>query len=358
MKVKLIMLLVFFITVSVHSAQDRNITWEPVAGAWGYNLEIRDSLGTVILNTTIQENFFSVSRLEPGAYSFRVATVNVLKQKGESSKWIDFTIEKLYIPELVSVSKRDLIGNHRNENVVVRGKNLKPGGRLYLRGNGREIEMTDIKIKSDSEIIFSFKPDKSLKGLYDLVVINRGEAESVLKDAIEIFEPAEAPLMFFAGAGYSVSFPLGPWSKYYTLSYTGVSLFFQISARNIGYENVVFGTEFEAVRFNNPDSIKKSTFSYTSLGIGGGYYYPVMAGLIDLFCKLQCGYAYTLLTLDESLTDKKKFSSDLYAAVSAGIRVYLSRSFFIESGCGWKTVFYTGTPFHDAVISLGCGRTF
>lgn len=354
MKGKFILLFFILSAVSLYGAEKR-LTWDPVAGAYGYSIEIKDSQGNIVADTTVQENYYPVSQLEPGSYSFRIATLNVLKQKGESTPWIDFVIEKLFVPELTSVSKRDLLGSFMNRNIVVRGKNFKPGGKLMLRGNGKEIELKEMRINSESEIIFSYKPDKSLAGRYDLVFINRGDAETVLKDAVGIFAPVEAPLLLYLGAGCSASIPLGEWSEYYPLSYTGIDLFLQISARNFGYENIVFEAGLDAVRFNSGSSLRKSTYSFTTFGAGAGYFYPVVAGSIDMFAKFQAGAAYTMLSLDESPGGGDSSSTDLYALACAGLRVFLGRSFFVESGCGWKKVFYKGTPLDDVKISLGCG---
>ncbi|HNX24118.1 MAG TPA: hypothetical protein PKG60_08710 [Spirochaetota bacterium] len=358
MKSKLIIILVFFISVSLYSAPERRLTWEPVTAAWGYNIEIRDSRNNIVIDTAVTETFFVVSHLEPGAYSFRVSTLNILKQKGESTPWIDFVIEKLYIPELKSVSNRQLLSSLSNKNIVVTGRNLKPGCRLLLRGNGKEIEITDITVDSDNEVTFSFKPDSSLKGKYDLVIINRGDAEAVLKDAFDIVEPEAAETICYAGAGYSVSIPFGIWSDYYAFSYTGVTAFFQFSGRNYGFDNNLFEVKLDAVRYSNVDSLKKSTLSYASLGTGSGYYYPVIVNSLEIFFKLMGGVVYTSVTLDENVTDKKVSSVDLYSMAGAGVRAYLSESVFADSACNWKTIFYAGEFLHEAGISLSCGISF
>ncbi len=358
MKENLIIILFIFISVTAYSAKDKRITWDPVAGAAGYALEIKDSQNNIIVDAALSENYYSVSHLNPGAYSFRIATLNILKQKGESTPWIDFVIEKLYIPELKSVSQRELISSSLNTKIIVRGKNLKPGGRLLLRGNGREIELTDVEIISDNEAVFSYKPDRSSKGRYDLVVINRGDAESVLKDAIEIVDIEDAGTICFIGAGYLINITTGRWSEYYPLSYTGADIFFQFSGRNMGLRNILFEVELDAVRYNNADSLRKSTYSYSTLGIGSGYYYPVAGNSLELFFKVQAGGVYTSISLNENSADKEITSIDFYTMAGAGARAYLSDNFFIDSTCGWKTIFYAGAFFNDIRVSLGCGRKF
>jgi len=358
MKVRLLVIFIIIIPVFIYSAPERRLTWEPVIGAWGYNVEIKDSRNNIVLVTAVTVNYIVVSQLEPGAYAFRVATLNILKQKGETTEWIDFVIEKLYVPELTSVSDRQLLTSFLNKNIVVTGKNLKPGCRLLLRGNGKEIEISDITVKSDNEVIFSFKPDSSLKGRYDLALINRGEAEAVLKDAVEIVEPEAAKTTFYAGAGYTVNIPFGTWSDYYALSYTGVRAFFQISGRNFGFENNLFEMELDAVRYSNLDSLRKSTLSYAAFGIGSGYYYPLVTNSLEIFFKLAGGGVYSSVTFDEDPSAKKMTSIDVYIMTGAGIRAYISDSIFVDSTCSWKTVFYAEEFLNEAGISLDCGTKF
>jgi len=358
MKVKLVLIILILIPVSVYSAREKRLTWDSVPGASGYNIEIRDSGSSIIVNTTVTENSYVISNLEPGAYSFRIATLNILKQKGESTQWIDFVIEKLYIPELKSVSRSQLLSSTSNENIVVTGNNFKPGCRLLLRGNGKDVEIADVRVNSGSEVIFSFKPDSSLKGRYDLVIINRGEAEAVLKNSIEIVEPAAAKTICYAGAGYLVKIPFGAWSDYYALSYTGVAAFFQFSGINMGLNNIIFETELEAVRYNNADSLKKSTLSYASVGIGSGYYYPVSVNSLEIFIKIQAGGVYSAVTLDESPDDKDVSTIDLFAMAGFGVRAYPGENMFVDSAFSWKTVFYAGALLHEAGVSLRCGTRF
>ena len=358
MKAGFIAVFILVIPLSLYSAPERRLTWEPVAGASGYNIEIRDADNNVVLDTSVDVNYFILSKLEPGVYSFRIATLNILRQKGNPTPWMDFTIEKLFIPELKSVSRPQLLSSHINKNVVVTGKNFKPGCRLLLRGNGKEIDLPDIQVNSDSEVIFSFKPDSTIKGRYDLVIINRGDAEAVLKDSIEIVEPETAETIYYAGAGYMINVPFGTWSDYYALSYTGIIAYFQVSGRNYGFENNLLEIELDAVRYSSLTSLRKSTLSYAALGIGTGYYYPVVPESLEIFIKFLGGGVYTSVTFDDDPSAETAVSIDLYLMAGAGVRAYLSDTLFVNSTCSWKTIFYAEEFLNETGISFDCGMKF
>ncbi len=75
--------------------------------------------------------------------------MNILGQRGQSSDWINFSVEKLFIPELKSVSRRQLVASHSNRNIVIHGSNFKVTSRFLLRREGREIEMPDVEVRSE-----------------------------------------------------------------------------------------------------------------------------------------------------------------------------------------------------------------
>jgi hypothetical protein len=338
-----------------HPEPSRKIAWDPVPGAWGYALEIKDASGKIIVSTEIKENYYSVAKFDPGEYSFRVSTLNLLKQKGSSSDWAKFTVEKLYIPQLKSVAKKQLISAHTNKNIYVTGKNIRPDSRFFLRSKDKNLEIKDVKIISGSEAVLKYKPSPDLQGKYDLVVQNKGDVESLLKDVITIVPPSEAETYYIIGAGYLVNIPFGAWSEFLAPSYTGARVFFQFSVKNPFFENFLFGIEPDAVQYRNPDKMKQRSLMSGSLGIGAGYYYPVYSLDIDIFIKFSGGPAYSILTLDQNVVDRTTSSVDWFVTGGAGLRIYLGDHLFIEPAGSWKTLFYKGEYLSEAGASLCFG---
>jgi len=355
MKKLILTITLICIWISVYPEPSRKITWNAVPGAWGYVLEIKDSSGNIIVNTEIQDNFYSVAKFDPGEYSFRISTLNILKQKGGSTDWIKFTVEKLYIPQLKSVAKKQLISTHINRNIYITGKNFRPESRFLLRGKDREIEIKDVKIISDTEAVLKFRPSTDMQGKYDLVIINKGDVEAVLKDAISIVAPSEAETFYIFGAGYMANTPYGMWSDYFAPSYIGGKIFFQFSVKNLLFEYFLFGVEADVVQYINSDTVKKSSLLYGSLGFGAGYYYPIYSLDLDIFIELNAGPAYSVLTLKDNIKDKTTSSVDLFVMAGAGLRIYLNDNLFIEPECRWKTLFYKGEYLNEGAASLSAG---
>lgn len=333
----------------------RKLTWQSVEGAAGYFVEIKDSGDTIIISETVTGNSYDIIRIQPGEYQFRVATVNILGQRGQSSDWINFSVEKLFIPELKSMSRRQLVASHSNRNIVIHGSNFKVTSRFLLRREGKEIELSDVDVKSDNEAVITFKPGKADQGNFDLVVINRGGVESVLKDAVVIVAPEEAETVYYLGAFYSVNMPAGDFPQYFVTSFTGGGLFIQVPALWSGYENILIEAEVDAVRYANTTDTKSCSLTYITFGLGVDYIYPVAFAPVEFIIKFITGPSYSILNLEENSSDKVTSSVDWFIMFGGGIRYYPGADFFIEPFFNYKTVFYTGTFFYDYRVSLGFG---
>lgn len=352
-----LILLIIFITSLSWSDSRRRLSWEPVPGAAGYFLEIRDSTGTIITETAVKENFYEITDLEPGNYSFRVATVNLLNQKGESSPWINFTIEKLIVPELQSVSSRQLAATVTSSDIIVKGNNFNRSSRFFLRSSGVDIPVAAIDIKSEKEVLLTIKPDTGMAGVYDLVVVNRGGAEAVLKNAFVVVEKEIREKYFFTAVSYSVNVPVGTWSEYFDTSFAGASIYIQIPVSTSGSKVYYFEAEVDAVKYNSIQSSRESSFTFISSGAGISLYHSFNES-VQIFTKILAGPVYNILEMEENISEKKSSSLDLYASAGAGIRYFPAEKFFLEPAICWKTVFMAEEFFHNAEISLYAGVRF
>ncbi|HPF05752.1 MAG TPA: fibronectin type III domain-containing protein [Spirochaetota bacterium] len=354
---RLLLLLILFPFFS-YSEPAGKLTWQSVEGAAGYYIEIKDTGDNIVAAETVTGNSYDIIKLQPGEYKFRIATVNILGQRGQSTEWIEFKVEKLFVPELKSVSRKQIIASHSNRNIVIRGRNFKVTSRFILRGEGREIELADVDVRSENEAVISFKPEKKEAGRYDLVVINRGGVESVLKDAVVIVKPEEAETLYYLGAFYSVNMPAGDFPQYFGTSFTGGGIFFQIPAMVSGYDNFMFEAEIDAVRFYNTADTKPCSLTYVTFGIGIDYLYHAGFTPVEFIFKIITGPSYTILKLDESSTGKENSSIDWFLMLGAGARYYPGADYFIEPSFSFKAVLYSGTYLYDSRVSFACGTRF
>ncbi len=353
MKRILLSIVMIFFWISIYPESARNITWEPVPGAWGYALEIKNSVGNIVVNTEIKNSSYSVSQLEAGEYFFRIATLNMLKQKGVSTDWIKFTIERIYFPKLISISKKQIVSSKKNKDIVVKGRNFRKESLFYLRGNGKEIKLDDVNFISENEVIISCNPSSDSQGLYDLVILNRGDAEAVLKNAVQIVAPGMFKSSVIIGAGYMMGMPLMEWEDYIAPSFTGGKIYVQFP-----FENIFLEMGADAIIYKNASPANKSSLLNASFGLGAGYSIPFASGIFEIFIKFNGGPVYTILTLDENYADKQTASIDLFASAGCGVRFNITESFFVEPALNWKTIFYKDLFLHSGGASLSAGVRF
>ncbi len=352
-----LILLLIFITSLSWSDSRRRLTWEPVSGAAGYYLEIRDSAGTIITEITVKENFYEITDLKPGNYSFRVATVNLLNQRGESSPWINFIIEKRIVPELHSASSWQLMSSVVSRDIIIKGNNFNSWSRFFLRSSAGDIAVEDVEIKSEREVLLTIKPDAGMAGFYDLVVVNRGGAEALLRNAFRVVEKEIREKYFFSAVSYSVNVPVGVWSEYFDTSFTGASMYIQIPVSTTGSKIYYFEAELDVVRYSSTQSDRESSFLFISSGAGISLYYSLNES-VQVFTKILAGPVYNILEMDENISEKRSTSLDLYASAGAGVRYFLTEKFFLEPAFYWETVFMAEEFFHNAEISLYAGIRF
>lgn len=350
----LFLLFLFFTSLS-YSDSRRRLSWEPVPGAGAYYVEIWNSDDVIITAATVKENFYEITSLESGNYSFRVATINMQNQKGESSPWIDFTIEKILVPELYSASSRQLPVSVITRDILVKGKNFNIQSRFFLRSSGVDIPLTGVEVKSEREVLLVIKPDSGMKGSYDLVVVNRGGAEAVIKSAFDIVDQDLIERYYFAAVSYSINVPVGAWSEYFDLSLTGASLYLQMPAFKGGHKIYYYEAELDIVRYNSSENVKKSSFTLISAIAGISIYYPLTDG-VQIFGKILAGPDYNILDLEEESTVSR--SLDISASAGTGIRYFFNKDFFVEPAFYWRTVFMADEFFYNADISLYAGVRF
>lgn len=186
-------LLALILTTDIFAQTDRFIRWQPVYGAGGYIIEIKDTNGRVIVEKEVFSTLYDISRLNPGKYLYRITTLNKLKQRGKSTSWTGFTIEKATIPEIRNVSRRLLAWSYDNGAIKVTGSGFDSKIKIFLRNAAENIE-TDVKFFSSTELEFEYNPRSDEEGIYDLVAVNDAGFETVLKNGIEIKAP-EIPVI-------------------------------------------------------------------------------------------------------------------------------------------------------------------
>jgi len=404
-RVIVVLLLAVIFRAGLLYAQYGNLlSWESVDGAGGYILEIRDSQKKVIVEKELDVTHYDISKLTPGHYQYRLTTLNKLLRKGNNTGWINFHIEKAVIPVVKSVSSKVLYRSYDNPPLTVTGENFLTDTRLYLKKDSETVELNTRYI-SGGEIQALFSSEKKITGVYNLVAVNRGGFEYVMKSAIEIKEPfipvvensadnkAAGTLTYdkakknktggkgagenntsscvfpdltnlVFGAGWDIAIPAGSWSSKLDFSLTGFHLYFSypLSEFNL-LKNipVIKGCGVEAL-FNYAGYRFKDGTSTESLSKAGGYaginylfipgYFP---GGMSLILNLDAGTAYSSMSILEYKKPEDYTSLDFAIRSGLTIRYEWFRHFFTDISAGYGRTFYVAHPLDEVTLSLRAG---
>ncbi len=162
-----------------------SLSWEPVDGAGGYIIEIRDSQKKMIVEKEIDVTHFDISRLAPGHYQYRLTTLNKLSRRGNNTGWINFQVEKAVIPVIKSISGKVLYNTSDNSPLTVSGENFLYDTKLYLKKGNETVEL-NTRFISENVLTAYYRPDKKISGIYKLVAVNSGGFESAARLEIEV----------------------------------------------------------------------------------------------------------------------------------------------------------------------------
>ncbi len=349
---------------------ERYIRWEPVYGAGGYIIEIRDSTGKVIVEKQVQNAWYDVTKLGEGTYTYRITTLNKLGQKGRSTGWMTLFIQKALQPELSGVSVNKISHSTDNTPGIITGKNFTGGSRFFLVKGDVKIQLKTEFI-SENEVRFTVKPDKDTNGIYDLEVINPGELTSVLKSVIEIVDPVIKPgdrlLQVYLGAGWVYRIPAGDWADMIEPSAAGYNIYAAFNFYAIPSFRAVpvlgnLGVEinYKSSTYSFDRGMDDEYFSVWSLTFGVWYPFTVSVISNNLYVipSLSAGTAGSAIKMDMDGTMRNLESMDTVLMLSVTMRYVFLTNFFVDISSGYSEIIYPSHPLDEIEIMVRAGVVF
>lgn len=98
----LILISFLFLLFSPMQATDplKFIAWKPISDASGYQIQIKDKKGNIIIDRKIEKNFYSVQELNIGDYTVRTAPLNLFKKPVIWSPWQEMEVLLSEVPKV------------------------------------------------------------------------------------------------------------------------------------------------------------------------------------------------------------------------------------------------------------------
>jgi hypothetical protein len=183
---KIIYLLLLFITFEI-SANDKDyIEWKPIDGANGYRIEIRDNSKRKIVDENTKLNHYLV-KIPKGKYEFRISPLNLFEKPTVWSYWKALKVIISRNPVVENKTFR-LTPEEASRTIIFIGKNFLYDMKVKIYSSKKEITVVE-KILIDSEK-FKIKLQKNdiQEGIYSILLENPNNKITLLKNALIIKE--------------------------------------------------------------------------------------------------------------------------------------------------------------------------
>jgi len=180
-----LILILIFISWNIQAQNtnlvDQKISWNPIEGAWGYEVLIREGEKEVFKNQ-VREAFIKFS-LSPGKYEIKINVLNKFKKVVSSTDWKPLTILEALQPVIRDFSpKREFLKSSGDLTLKAEVFQAREDTSFFLKSEKGEMVPGRLKILKDETVELTF-PMKDL---------NEGDYRLYARDASGLEDMAEA----------------------------------------------------------------------------------------------------------------------------------------------------------------------
>jgi hypothetical protein len=365
-----IILLAAAIPVAAAETRQVRIEWEGVKGARGYIVEIRNREGRELFKRNVKTSYTAVD-LAPGTYSIKITALNVFMKPGSSSGWSTLTVKIKEQPREKSEGEpTNRIGRlGKDEGDVLKEDALEKERALKrVEELKREEEMKRAEALREEAL----KREEELKRAEALKREEALKNEEVRKKEEQARKKAEGYPRGLAGLGPldiafggSYHFPVTGWKKYLRNTPGGhVMLSYRLSGIEAVKKipvlsNLGFALQFGAVPFSG-QTRDKNKMNLMTMPLGAGIFYDFKLGTVnkwafDLRLAFLTGPSFSRQEI-KGLFPKNKMIIKLYYDPQFSVRFAFDGYFFIEPGCGFQSVLFSGQALSSVYpfLKVGC----
>lgn len=365
-----IILLAAAFPVAAAETRQVRVEWEGVKGARGYIVEIRNREGRELFRRNVRTSY-TAADLAPGTYRIRITALNVFMKPGSSSGWSTLTVKIKEQPRKESegestnqigrLSKDE--GGVSKEDALEKETALKRAEEIQKEEELKKEEA----LKREEEI----KREEELKRAEAQKMEEALKNEEARKKEEQARKKAEGyprglaglgPLDIAFGGGYH--FPVTRWKKYLRNTPGGhVMLSYRLSGieavKNIPViSNIGFALQFGVVPFRG-ETRDNSKLDLMTMPLGAGMFYDFKLGTVnrwafDLRLAFLVGPSFSHQEI-RGLSPRNRMLIKLYYDPEISFRFAYDGYFFIEPGCGFQSVLFSGQALSSVYPFLRMG---
>lgn len=352
------------------------VEWEGVKGARGYIVEIRNREGRELFKRNVRTSYIAAD-LAPGTYKIRITALNEFMKPGSSSGWSTLTVkikeQRREESEGESTNQIGRLGKDEGdilkEDALEKEKALKRAEELKKE---EELKRADVQKREEA-----LKREEEIKREDELKraeAQKRDEAlknEEVRKKEEHARKKAEGYPRGLAGLGPldiafggSYHFPVTRWKKYLRHAPGGhVMLSYRLSGIEAVNKipvlsNFGIALQFGVVPFRGKTR-NKDSMSLMTMPLGAGIFYDFKLGTVnrwafDLRLAFLAGPSFSRQEV-KGLFPGKSMVIKFYYDPQISFRFAFDGYFFIEPGCGFQSVLFSGQALSSVYPFLRLG---
>ncbi|TGK47444.1 hypothetical protein EHQ16_03620 [Leptospira kanakyensis] len=197
LKTKRFLLAFCFISFSI-GAQDgtKLIAWKPIADASGYQIQIKEKSGKIVIDKKIDTPYHSIEDLPSGVYLVRTAPLNLFKKPAVWSIWKDLEVIISEPPLVVTEEEKPIIlpkSETKSEktisNLTIEGEHFLEATKVDLTKKNESLPILSKEVKSSERIDLKVDTTEAKTGPYDLTVTNPYQKPKVVSNFLQVEEP-------------------------------------------------------------------------------------------------------------------------------------------------------------------------
>jgi hypothetical protein len=203
LSITLVCLLFFgYITNLFSTELYRFVAWRPIADASGYQIQIKDKQGKVIVDKKIEKNYFPVQDLTVGDYSVRSAPLNIFKKPVIWSQWKEMEVLISEIPRVdfykdkptiqLKPIQPDVNGAKISE-LEIDGENFLDVTEVEISQENKKLPVLSKSFKNEKRIDIKVDTTNAASGEYDLTIINPFQKPQKVPKFLKIEKQVETP---------------------------------------------------------------------------------------------------------------------------------------------------------------------
>ncbi|WP_411824749.1 hypothetical protein [Leptospira sp. 'Mane'] len=196
-----ILLLLTFVSSLMASELYKFVAWKNIPDASGYQIQIKDTKGIIIVDKKIEKNYYSVQEIGVGDYLVRTAPLNIFKKPVVWSPWKEMEVLISDIPTVATPTqdktKPALIIPEPEKNqtqiseLEIQGDHFLDVTEVEISKEEKKLPILDKQFKSDKRIDVRVDTSNATAGDYDLTIVNPFQKPQTISKFLKVEEKKE-----------------------------------------------------------------------------------------------------------------------------------------------------------------------